>query len=347
MKKHIGLAAYSIYVPENKISAEEFGKQIGFSKERVESEIGIKEKYIGGPDDHAVEMSIKAAKELIKSNDIDPNCIDMILYCGETYCEYQCWTAAIKVQKEIGADSAYSWDLGFRCAGTALGIKVAKDMMLSDSTLNNVLLVGGNTNAYAIDYNDPNQQLFFDMAPAAMAMMLVKNHPKNEILESAIITDSRCADSVFIEYGGTKKPINRSVIENPELQNNYQLLKVKNPENLMEILRESAVSNMHTAITRSLINSSQTQIDYLAFSHVSPGMHYSLLKQLELPEEKCIYLDHEGHCGHPDQLISLMKAEKSGLLKQGDTVVLAGPGTGFAYASSVIRWGEVEAKERF
>ncbi len=56
----------------------------------------------------------------------------MILFAGETYCEYVCWTAAIKIQNELGADNAFAWDLGFRCAGTPLALKVAKDMMRSD-----------------------------------------------------------------------------------------------------------------------------------------------------------------------------------------------------------------------
>ena len=226
----VGVLDYSIYLPEKTISAEELSKQVNISPDILRNKLGINRKYIGGPEDHCGMMATKAAKSLLDKTKVDPNSIDMILYAGETYAEYVCWTVAIKIQNEIGADNAYAWDLSFRCAGTPLALKVAKDMMYADDSLNTVLIVGGNTNAYLIDYQDPAQSFMFDMSPAGFALILKRDHGENELLGTGIITEHVFADDVIGKFGGTLNPITDEMAKDPEKLRKAKLITLTDPE---------------------------------------------------------------------------------------------------------------------
>ena len=98
---HVGIVDYETYLPEETINAEELSKLVNIPPEILRDKMGINRKHVGGPEDHAAMMGTKASKALLKRNNINPNDIDMILFAGETYCEYVCWTAAIKIQNEL------------------------------------------------------------------------------------------------------------------------------------------------------------------------------------------------------------------------------------------------------
>jgi 3-oxoacyl-[acyl-carrier-protein] synthase-3 len=79
-------------------------------------------------------------------------------------------------------------------------------------------------------------------------------------------------------------------------------------------------------------------IDYLALLHMKRSAHVAILKELGLAQEQSIYLGRYGHFGSPDQVLSLGLAEQRGLLKRGDTVVLASAGLGYMWAAIALEW---------
>ena len=118
-----------------RMTGEEIANLADIPVHIVKSKMGINEKIIAGKDDHTVQMGIRAAKEAIQNANIDPREIDVIIYIGEEHKEYPLWTAAIKIQEEIGALNAWAFDAQLRCGTTIMGMKLAKSLMLSDDTL--------------------------------------------------------------------------------------------------------------------------------------------------------------------------------------------------------------------
>ena len=54
-------------------------------------------------------MAIKAALHLLEV--VDPLDIDVIIYFGSPYKEYQVWSCATKIQYELGAKNAYAFEM--------------------------------------------------------------------------------------------------------------------------------------------------------------------------------------------------------------------------------------------
>ncbi len=344
MKKdfHVGILDFETYLPEKIITAEELSKEVGIKPEILRDKMGINSKHVGGPEDHCGIMATKATKALLEKTKINPKEIDMILYAGETYCEYICWTVAIKIQNEIGADNAYAWDLSFRCAGTPLAIKVAKDMMYADDNLNTVLIAGGNTNAYLIDYKDPNQSFMFDMSPGGFALILKRDHRENEVLGTGILTDHIFCDDVIGKQGGTLYPITDEIGQDTEKLRKAKLIHMTDPEGMKKRLGEKSLIDFTGTVRLALkaSNLNERDIDFIGITHVNPKAHYAIMDNLGINRENTVYLADDGHCGHADQLLALRYGIQQRKVKDGHICALLGAGTGYAFGCTLVRWGK-------
>ena len=340
-KPNIGIVDFELYLPEEKITAEALSPLVNIPAHILRDKMGINEKHVGGPEDHAAMMATKASKKLLEKTGTDPMALDMILFAGETYCEYVCWTAAIKIQNELGADRAYAWDMGFRCAATPLALKVAKDMMIADEALRTVLVTGGNTNAYLIDYKDKNQSFMFDMCPAGLAILLKKDHDENIILETSIKTDHVFCDDVIGKWGGTLFPITDEIANDPEALRKAKLIHLSDPEGMKVRLGERSLPSF-VGVTKNAVEASRIDapLSFLAITHINPKAHVAILKSVDMTEAQSVYLKDDGHCGHADQFLALRYGLESGKVKSGDYVGLLGAGTGYAFACTVIKWGK-------
>lgn len=343
MENHVGIVGVSYYLPDTYMTAKEISEATKgyWSEEAVREKLGILRKPIPGAEDGTQEMGYKAAMNLIKEYNIDPLSIDLILCIGEEWKEYPLTTSAIYIQEKIGAFNAYAFDIQQRCCTNIVAMKVAKDMMLSDDSIENVLICGGYRNGDFIDYTNSKVSFMYNLAAGGGALLLRRNYDRNKLLETSILTDGSFARDVGVRYGGTVNPITR---ENVDIAS--KSLDVFDVEGMKARLNEKSTPNFLYVIRESLKKSgySQEDIDYLAILHFKYSAHKYILEELGLDESKSIYLKDYGHIGQIDQILSLKLALGNGKIKDGDIVVTVGAGIGYAWAANTIKWGKVERK---
>jgi 3-oxoacyl-[acyl-carrier-protein] synthase III len=334
---NVGIVSTGIYLPESFMTGEEIAEQAGIPTYVVEEKMGIKKKPIPGDEDHTCEMGIKAARKAIEKAGIDPLEIDLIIYIGEEHKEYPLWTAGIKLQESIGAFNAWAFDVALRCGTTMMGLKVAKNMMLADSSINTVLLAGGYRNVDFINYENRRTSFMFNLSAGGGAVLLRKNHNRNLLFETEMITDGSFSEDVVVVAGGTKHPITK---EGLEAKLNY--LDVLDPEGMKNRLEQKSMDNFLNVIKKSVQKSGFQvgDIDYLGILHMKRSAHEYVLSELGLKGTQSIYLEEYGHIGQIDQILSIELALEQGKIKDGDLVVLVSAGIGYAWGATTIRWGE-------
>ncbi|RDI47826.1 3-oxoacyl-ACP synthase [Falsibacillus pallidus] len=336
---NIGILSTGIYLPDEKMTSKEISEKAGIPLEVIEDKMGIRSKTIPGAEDHTCEMGVRAAKIAIERAGIDPKEIDVVIYIGEEYKEYPLWTAAIKLQEEIGAYRAWAFDTALRCGTALMGLKLAKSLMVADSSIQTVLLAGGYRNGDFIDYKNERTRFMFNLAAGGGAIILQKGLKKNRLLETEIITDGSFSEDVVVTAGGTKNPI---TAEN--LKEGLYRLDVLDPAGMKKRLEQKSMDNFLKVIRESLAKSGYKEEDvgYAAILHMKRSAHDYVLRELGLSNEQSIYLEDYGHIGQFDQILSLELAEREGKLKSGDIVVLVSAGIGYAWAASTIQWGNFE-----
>jgi 3-oxoacyl-[acyl-carrier-protein] synthase-3 len=335
----IGILSTGIYLPEQFLTGKEIAEMADIPVSVVEEKMGIKKKYIPGPEDHTCEMGIVAAKQAIAKAGIDPMDIDLVIYIGEEHKEYPLWTAGIKLQEAVGALNAWAFDVALRCGTTVMALKVAKSMMIADPGIQTVLLAGGYRNVDFIDYDNPRTRFMFNLGAGGGAILLKSGHNENLLMETDIITDGSFSDDVVVVSGGTKNPITKEAIAQ-----RLNKLDVLDPEGMKERLEQKSMNNFLKVIRESLRKSgfSEKEISYLGILHMKKSAHEYVLNELGLSEEQSIYLEDYGHIGQIDQILSLELALSDGKVKEGDVVVLVSAGIGYAWGATTIKWGKVD-----
>ncbi|MFC0091272.1 3-oxoacyl-ACP synthase [Allobacillus sp. GCM10007491] len=334
---NIGIVSTGVYLPEKRMTGEEIAEQSGVPVEVVKEKMGIVEKPIPGEDDHTVEMGIRAAKNAFAKSAVKPEDIDLIIYIGEEHKEYLLWTASIKMQKELGCTNAWGFDVALRCGTTIMAMKVAKDMMTSDPTIQTVLLAGGYRNVDFIHYDNPRTRFMYNLGAGGAAMILQADANENVVRESHLMTDGDFSEDVVVVGGGTKTPMSEEVLA----QGLYQL-DVLDPEGMKQRLEQKSMGNFLTVIREALRKSGYTEadIDYLAILHMKKSAHDYVLNELGLSADQAIYLSDYGHIGQMDQILSLELAVERGQVKEGDLVVFVSAGIGYAWGATVVEWGK-------
>lgn len=344
MRRHVGIAGVGIYIPETYLTASEVSKLTNeiWTEEAVKEKLGFIKKPIPGPEDGTQEMGYLAAKNCLEKNNMDPMDIDLIICIGEEWKEYPLTTSGIYIQEKLGAYNAFGFDIAQRCCTGITAMKVAKDMMLSDDSINTVLICGGYRNGDFIDYKNSRVSFMFNLAAGGGAIVLKKNYGRNELLETSIITDGSFARDVGVVYGGTVNPVTPDNAETARTS-----LDVMDVDGMKARLNEKSTPNFLKVIRESLKKSgySQEDIDYLAILHFKYSAHKFMLGELGLDESKSIYLKDYGHIGQVDQILSLKLALDEGKVKDGDIVVMVGAGIGYAWAANTIKWGQVSLQE--
>lgn len=332
----IGIVSIGTYLPSQRLSGEKIAAMSRLPLQVVEEKMGILEKTSPGPNDHTAEMGVWAARQAMERGKIDPKEIDLIIYIGEEHKEYPLWTAGIYLQNEVGAVNAWAFDVAMRCGTTVMAMKVAKDMMRSNPEIRTVLLAGGYRNSDFIDFNNPRTRFMYNLAAGGGAMILRKGHPQNKLLESTIVTDGSFSLDVVVPIGGTKQPATIESLQSQRIQ-----LDVLDPEGMKQRLEEKSLTTFLFVVRDALNKSGYTtnELDYLAILHMKRSAHDYILEQLGLNQEQAIYLNHYGHIGQIDQILSLELALEQGKVQDGSVICMVSAGIGYAWAANTIRWG--------
>lgn len=335
----IGIAASAVYIPETFMTSEEISSVSGIPEHVIKEKMGITRKPIPGDEDHSCSMGIKAALTAIERVNLNPLDIDLVIYVGEEHKEYPVWTAALKLQEEIGATNAWGFDVALRCSTTLMAMKVAKNMMLADDGIRTVLLAGGYRNVDLIDYSNPRTRFMFNLSAGGGAIILQKGLDRNQLLGTRVMTDGAFSEDVIIPAGGTKLPLTGELLQE---RKNY--LDVPDPEGMKTRLDQKSLDNFLRVIRDSLQDSGLTEkdIDFIGILHMKKSAHDYVLRELGLTEDQSVYLSDYGHIGQIDQMLCLELGLEQGKIKNGSVVVLVSAGIGYAWSAVTIRWGDVE-----
>jgi len=338
-KRTVGIVGTGIYIPEQIITAKEIADATGgtWAEKAIIEKLGFTQKPIPGEGDGTQEMGVKAALDCLKNTQIDPLSIDVILCMGEEWKEYPLTTSAIYIQEKIGALNAWGIDVQNRCCTTVTAMKIAKDMLVADESIDTIMICGGYRNGDFVDYTDKNMSMMFNLGAGAGAIILKADYHKNRLLESHIMSDGSMARDAGVEIGGIINPISAG-----NLGEAYKSLRLLQPEHMKNRLNDVSMRNWMRCIDLAFEKSkvSKSKLDYLAVLHFKYSMHKQMLDLLGLDESQSVYLSEFGHIGQVDQILSLHLAQRQGKLKEGSVVSMIAAGIGYAWAANVIIWGE-------
>ncbi len=327
----ISLSATASYLPERWMTAAEVAKRSGIPEPVIVEKFGLRGKHIAADDEHVSDLSVRAAETLLAESGVDPESIDVVMYYGSMWKDYAVWQAAPWIAHRIGATRAYAVEYDNVSCGTPVALRLARDMMIAEDEIENVLLVAACRESYLLDYTNERSRFMFNFGDGAVAGLLRKDGGRNELLGCHGITDGSFSLQVKLPSGGSVSP-----------NGGYRYLDVADPAAMKDGLDKVSLANFVAAAEGAVRRSGATLADvgYLCGIHMKPSMHHALLAELGLDASRAAYLDDTGHMSGVDPLLALDRAARAGDLNDGELVLLLAAGTGYTWAASVVRWGD-------
>lgn len=334
----IGLHGTAQYLPERWMTAEEMSGLSNIPENVITGKFGLLGKHIAAPDEHASQLAIAAGQRLLEEQSLDPAGIDAVIYFGSTWKDYPVWQAAPKIAEALGCHNAFALELDYVSCGAPVALRVGRDLMIAEPELRNVLLVAGCRESYLIDYGNPDSRFTYNFGDGAVAALLTRDGERNEVLSSHMITDGSYSHHVKVPAGGSVEPTTGESI-----RHNRHLLTVEDPVGMKERLDRVTLPNFVSAAEEACRRSGLTlaDVDYLCGIHMKRSMHEALVEALGLDVDRAAYLDDTGHMSGVDPILALDRAARRQDVREGDIVLLLAAGTGYTWAATLVRWGEI------
>ena len=324
------IAGTGSYLPDKILSNQDFEKMVDTTDEWITTRTGIKSRHIKGEGQSCSDMAAEAGRRALKSAGITPEELDLVIvatFTGDTPMP----STACRVQHKIGAINAGAFDVSAACSGFVYALSCAWGF-IGAGIHKKVLVVGAEALSVFTDYQDRGSCILFgDGAGAVVLVASEETEPKRGIMTCQLGADGSQADLMAIPAGGSSKPASTATLEARE---HYMRLRGR------EVFK-FATTKMSELILSDLKDCGLTYLDVtLVVPHqVNTRILDFAAEKCNLPPEKMfVNIDHVGNTSAASVPIALDEANRKGLLKPGDVVVLVAFGGGLTWGSMVLRW---------
>ena len=320
------------------MTAAEIAEASAIPERVLVDKFGLRGKHIAAPDEHVSDLSVQAAERLFAETGADPAEVDAVVYFGSTWKDYAVWQAAPWIAHRLGCRKAFAIEYDNVSHGTPVALRLCRNFLLAEPELRTVLAVAASRESYLLDYDNERSRFMFNFGDGAVAALLVRDHPTNEVLASHAITDGSLSLQVKVPAGGSVEP---AYAANGDGARHF--LDVLDPAAMKEQLDATSLDNFARVAEGACARSGVRLRDVACVCgiHMKRSMHAALVDRLHVDPSRVPYLDDTGHMSGVDPLLALDRAARGGALADGDVVLLLAAGTGYTWAATVVRWGPI------
>lgn len=321
------------YVPPRVVTNFDLEKLMNTSDEWIRQRSGIIERRHVEPGTGTSDLAYEAALRAIENAAIDKSEIDFIVAATLSPDHYFPGIGVL-IQAKLGLVPIGALDVRNQCSGFIYALSVA-DQFIRTGTYKKILLVAAEIQSTNLDYSDEGRDMAVLFGDGAGAVILEPNG-KNDgrgILSTHLFADGRFVEDLWLEKPSPKdKPVvteelarARKFFPRMDGKNVFKNASVKMPEAVRVALE-------HNGLTVEDIG---LLIPHQANDRISQMAAHSL----RLPLDKVMRnIDRYGNTTAASIPIALDEAVKQGRIKSGDIVALTAFGSGYTWASAVIRW---------
>ena len=305
--------------------------------QKVLSGAGIRNRRIAPAGVCGSDLAFNAATRLIEKHQIDPQSIDLLIFCTQSPDYWMPTTACVLHDRLKLKTQCAAFDINLGCSQYVYGLSIAHSMLLSGCATR-ALVLTGDTMSRTVHPKD--RSVVPLMGDAGSATLVGEANDGAGFLGFELGTDGSGHKYLMIPAGGARQPWTpETAIETTDAEGN-----VRTPQNLYM----NGVAIFHFAIStvpktvESLLKKLSLRmedIDLFLFHQANKYMINYLLKKLKIPTEKThFYLEDVGNTSGSTIPLLLADALRAGKVKTGDNVLAIGFGVGLSWGATVIRW---------
>ncbi len=331
---HSRILGVGMYVPPRVWKNDDLASVMDTSDEWIVQRTGIKQRHWVENSVSTSDLALEAAKAALENANVKKEEIEMIILATLSP-DHEFPGTACFLQAKLGIPGVPALDVRQQCSGFIYATSIA-DQFIRTGVYKKILVVGAEVHSKGLDRTTKGREvsvLFGDGAGAAV--IGVSDSPDHRILSTHLHADGSFAKELWVKAPGLAYDATvRVVPEAIERGEHFPAMNGKTvfvhavkrmPEVLMEGLQKNGLK--------------LEDVDLFVFHQANLRINEMVAKQLGIPEEKVFNtIDKYANTTAATIPIGLHDAVKAGKLKPGMLVASAAFGSGFTWASMIIRW---------
>jgi 3-oxoacyl-[acyl-carrier-protein] synthase-3 len=344
------IAGIGMYVPENVVTNDDLTKLMDTSDEWIQERTGIKERrYAHRTKETTATMGVEAAKIAIERAGLTAQDIDFIIFA--TICpDYYFPGCGVLVQRVMKMKEIGALDVRDQCSGFVYALSVG-DQFIKTGMYKNILVIGSEKHSFGLDFSTRGRNVSVIFGDGAGAVVLQPTEKEGQgILSTHLHCDGESAEILAMYNPGTHANhwteekladyddaaigemfMSHAMVDKAQLFPNMDGPAVfkKAVEKFPEVILESLTTNHLQASDLKLLIPHQANLRISQF----------VQKKLRLRDDQ-VYnnIQKYGNTTAASIPIALCEAWEEGKVKEADLICLAAFGSGFTWASALLRW---------
>jgi 3-oxoacyl-[acyl-carrier-protein] synthase-3 len=327
------IVALGHHVPENVITNQHLSTIMETNHDWIVERTGIHERRWVNPEtDTVANMAAKATRMALQRAKLTEKDIDFIVFATITP-DYFFPGSGVLLQRELGLENIPALDIRNACSGFIYALSVA-DQFIKTGAYKTVLVVGAEIQSTALDQTTRGRNtavIFGDGAGVA----ILQASDKPGILSTHLHSDGRFAEELYIKDPGSSRSNKERQPEQITDTTTYKV--VMNGNNVFKHAVVKFMEVINEALTAN--NLKKEDINLLVPHQANLRISQYVQEKLGLSDDH-IYnnIMRYGNTTAASIPIAMSEAWAEGKIKENNLICLAAFGSGFTWASALIRW---------
>jgi 3-oxoacyl-[acyl-carrier-protein] synthase III len=342
------IAGIGMYVPSQVVTNQDLTKYMDTSDAWIQERTGIKERrFAHRTEETTTTMGVEAAKMAMDRAGVTPAEIDFIVFATLSP-DYYFPGCGVLLQRAMKMKEIGALDVRNQCSGFIYALSVA-DQFIRSGMYKNILVVGSEKHSFGLDLTTRGRNVSVIFGDGAGAVVLQATPEDRGIISSHLHSDGSEAEVLAMYNPGTHANhwkegladfddaevaqmfMSHEMIDHAQLfpnmdgQTVFKKAVVKFPEVILEALDQNGYKPSDLTLL----------VPHQANLRISQFVQH----KLGLTDEQ-VYnnIQRYGNTTAASIPIALCEAWQEGKIKKGDLVCLAAFGSGFTWASALIKW---------
>lgn len=321
------------HLPETIITNQYLSTLMDTNDEWIIERTGIKERrWIDYTKDTVGNMAAKAARMALQRAGLTEKDVEFIVFATITS-DYYFPGSGVIMQRELGLEGIGAMDIKNACSGFIYALSTA-DQFIKTGMYKTVLVVGAEIQSTALDVSTRGRNtavIFGDGAGAAV----LQRSDKPGVLSTHLHADGRFAEELYVKDPGSSR--SREERQPEQILDTTGFKVVMNGNQVFKHAVVRFMEAINEALTAN--NLKKEDISLLVPHQANLRISQYIQEKLALRDDQ-VYnnIMRYGNTTAASIPIAMSEAWAEGKMKENDVICLAAFGSGFTWASALIRW---------
>jgi 3-oxoacyl-[acyl-carrier-protein] synthase III len=344
------IAGIGMYVPANIYTNNDLKKYMDTSDEWIQERTGIKERrYADRTKETTTTMGVEASKIAIERAGITPQDIDFIVFATLSP-DYYFPGCGVLLQRAMKMKEIGALDIRNQCSGFVYALSVA-DQFIKTGMYKNILVVGAEKHSFGLDFSTRGRNVSVIFGDGAGAVVLQPTTAEGQgILSTHLHSDGEAAEILAMYNPGTHA---NYWMENKVASfDDAEMGEMFMSHSMIDDAQNFPYMDGPAVFKKAVVKFPEVIMEALAANNLLPKdinmliPHQANLRIAQFVQQKLQLSDEQvynniqkyGNTTAASVPIALCEAWENGKVKEGDLVCLAAFGSGFTWASALLRW---------